>query len=289
MVMEERKLYTKREINYIKDKYGFSLSKGLGQNFLTDKNIIDNIVEGANITEDSLVIEIGPGIGVLTNELAKEAKKVLAIEIDKKLIPILGETVGHLENVEVLNADILEVDLCKVIEEQGEFGKVIIVGNLPYYITTPIIMKILEENVPANSITIMMQKEVADRIRSGPGSKVYGAISVAVQFYCEVIQLFTVPRDVFFPPPKVDSAVLRLDIKDDRPVEREEEPIFWETIKKGFGQRRKTLLNSLTGTKGLSKEQIKEVLEIAEIEEQRRAETLTIEEFKKIAQGIERA
>ncbi len=287
MTDRDIKLYSKKEIRLIKDKYNFELTKSLGQNFLTDKNIIDKIVEGTRIGENDLVIEIGPGIGVLTRELAGEAKKVIAIEIDKKLIPILNDTLCDLDNVEVVNHDVLKVDICKLIAEAGSFENVRIVGNLPYYITTPIIMKILEEKAPVRSITVMMQKEVAERINSGPGSKVYGAISVAVQFYCEVNYLFTVPKDVFYPPPKVDSAVIRLDVNAEKPVKDVDENKFWQCIKKSFSQRRKTLGNSLIGIDNLDKAGVKALLDKVGIDEKRRAETLSIEEFGRIAKGLD--
>ena len=236
------------------------------------------------------MIEIGPGIGVLTAEAAETAAKVVAIEIDKKLIPILGETLADYDNIRVINQDILKTDINEIIREERESGSftggVKIMGNLPYYITTPIIMGILEKGVGADSITIMMQKEVADRIKSSPGGKIYGAISVAVQYYCEVEQVASVPKEVFVPRPKVDSAVLKLTIRKERPVDLIDERSFFACIKAGFGQRRKTLLNSLTGVNGLGKEDIKEVLENAGVDAARRAETLDITEFAAIANGV---
>ena len=247
-------------------------------------------MEGAGAGEDDLVIEIGPGIGVLTAEAAEHAAKVVAIEIDSKLIPILDETLAEYDNVEVINQDILKTDLNEIIDVQrrsGSFtGDVKIIGNLPYYITTPIIMNILENSVRAESITIMMQKEVADRIKASPGNKTYGAISAAVQYYCEVEQVISVPKEVFVPRPKVDSAVLKLTIRKERPVDLIDEKAFFACIKAGFGQRRKTLLNSLTGTYGLSKDEIRIVLENAGIDPVRRAETLNMNEFADIANGV---
>ncbi|MDO4745805.1 MAG: 16S rRNA (adenine(1518)-N(6)/adenine(1519)-N(6))-dimethyltransferase RsmA [Bacillota bacterium] len=284
------KLYAPSTIQAIKEKHNFQLSKSLGQNFITDKSVIERIVEGSGAGEDDLVIEIGPGIGVLTAEAAETAGKVVAIEIDKKLIPILAETLGEYDNVRVINSDILKTDINEIIREEREAGSfsggVKIMGNLPYYITTPIIMGILEKGVEADSITIMMQKEVADRIKSSPGGKIYGAISVAVQYYCEVEQVASVPKEVFVPRPKVDSAVLKLSIRKERPVDLIDEKSFFACIKAGFGQRRKTLLNSLTGVNGLAKEEIKKILEEAGIEPARRAETLNIEEFAAIANGV---
>lgn len=284
------KLYAPSTIQAIKERHNFQLSKSLGQNFITDKSVIEKIVEGSDVGENDLVIEIGPGIGVLTAEAAESAAKVVAIEIDKKLIPILAETLADYDNIRVVNQDILKTDINEIIEEEraaGSFtGGVKIMGNLPYYITTPIIMGILEKGVNADSITIMMQKEVADRIKSDPGSKIYGAISVAVQYYCEVEQVASVPKEVFVPRPKVDSAVLKLSIRKDRPVDLIDEKTFFACIKAGFGQRRKTLLNSLTGVNGLAKDAIKEILENAGVEPARRAETLNIEEFAAIANGV---
>lgn len=284
------KLYAPSTIQAIKERHNFQLSKSLGQNFITDKSVIERIVEGSDVTEEDLVIEIGPGIGVLTAEAAETAAKVVAIEIDKKLIPILGETLADYDNIRVINQDILKTDINEIIREERESGSftggVKIMGNLPYYITTPIIMGILEKGVGADSITIMMQKEVADRIKSSPGGKIYGAISVAVQYYCEVEQVASVPKEVFVPRPKVDSAVLKLTIRKERPVDLIDERSFFACIKVGFGQRRKTLLNSLTGVNGLGKEDIKEVLENAGVDAARRAETLDITEFAAIANGV---
>lgn len=279
------KLYEPSTIRAIREEFGFKFSKSLGQNFLTDKNIIDKIVDGAEIGPEDTVIEIGPGVGVITYEAAQQAKQVIAIEIDKTLIPILDKTLGEFDNVKVVNEDVLKLDINKLIEEEGAKG-VKIMGNLPYYITTPIIMKILEEEVKADSITIMMQKEVADRIKAGPGNKIYGALSVAVQYYCTVEKVADVPRSVFVPQPNVDSVVLRLNIRDEKPVEVLDRKLFFDCVKAGFGQRRKTLLNSLQGIKGVDKSIISESLEAAGIEQSRRAETLSIEEFGAIANEV---
>ena len=279
------KLYEPSTIKRIRESYGFKFSKSLGQNFLTDKNIIDEIVEGADIGPDDLVIEIGPGIGVITYEAAQLAKKVIAVEIDKSLLPILEETLGAYDNVRVINEDILKLNLNEVIKEEG-LENVKIMGNLPYYITTPIIMKILEDGVKADSITIMMQKEVADRIKAAPGSKTYGALSVAVQYYCTVDKVANVPRSVFVPQPNVDSIVLRLNIRKEKPVELQNEKLFFDCVKAGFGQRRKTLLNSLQNVKGVTKEIAIESLQAAGVEASRRAETLDLEEFAKIANEV---
>lgn len=277
------KLYAPSTIKELKEKHGFHFSKSLGQNFLTDKNIIDHIIADSLIGENDLVIEIGPGIGALTAEAAQAAAKVVAIEIDQGLIPILKETLSDYDNVTVVNQDVLKTDLKALIQTHSRGGKVRIIGNLPYYITTPIIMKILEDQVPADSITAMMQKEVADRIKAAPGSKTYGALSVAVQYYCTVEQILSVPREVFVPQPKVDSAVLRMDARKEHPVELTDERMFFQCVKASFEQRRKTLLNSLTGTAGLSKDAIREILATAEIDSARRPETLDLCEFALIA------
>jgi len=285
------KLYAPSTINQIKEKHGFKLSKSLGQNFLTDKNIIDKIIDAADISEEDLVIEIGPGIGVITKEAAERAGKVISVEIDKNLIPILQETLKDFNNIEIINKDILKTNLNEIVEQNETINSqrvkgVKIIGNLPYYITTPIIMKILEDGVKADSVTIMMQKEVADRIKATPGGKDYGAISIAVQYYCNVVTVSNVPREVFVPQPKVDSTVLRLDIRKEKPVELLNENVFFACIKAGFGQRRKTLSNSLSGVCGLPKEETLKALEEAGIDPVRRAETLSLEEFALLANKI---
>lgn len=285
------KLYSPATINELKNKHGFKLSKSLGQNFLTDKNIIDKIIEKSMIGERDLVIEIGPGIGVLTAAAAAEAGKVVAIEIDRNLIPILKETLNEYNNIEIINSDVLKTDFHEILEQNKEIrGQKIdgvkILGNLPYYITTPIIMKILEDRVPADSITIMMQKEVADRIKAAPGTKAYGALSVAVQYYCTVAHVVNAPKEIFIPKPKVDSTVIRLDIRKEKPVKLISEEVFFAVVKAGFGQRRKTLLNSLTGVRGLTKEETASILSAAGIDPMRRAETLDLEEFAALANAV---
>lgn len=280
------KLYEPSVIKDISNRYDFRLSRSLGQNFITDGSVIDGIVVGAGITEEDLVIEIGPGIGVLTARAAASAGRVVAVEIDGKLIPVLKETLAGYDNIRIVNSDILKTDIKGIIEEEaarGFKGPVKIIGNLPYYITTPIIMKLLEEDVPAESITVMMQKEVADRIRSGPGSRAYGAISVAVQYYCSVEEIMKVSREVFIPRPKVDSAVLKLTVREKPPAEPADKKAFFSCVRAAFGQRRKTLLNSLTGYLDLSKGEIGAVLDEAGIDSRRRAETLSIEEFSRIS------
>ncbi|MBQ6899397.1 MAG: 16S rRNA (adenine(1518)-N(6)/adenine(1519)-N(6))-dimethyltransferase RsmA [Firmicutes bacterium] len=284
-----KKLYAPSTVKSIKDSHDFKFSKSLGQNFLVDKNIVDHIVDGAGIGPDDLAIEIGPGMGVITSEAAQRAAKVVAVEIDKTLIPILKETLAEHDNVDVINQDILKTDVNEIIETYGEgrtAKNIKIIGNLPYYITTPIIMKILEDGVPASSITIMMQREVAERINAKPGTKDYGALSVAVQYYCDTQIVANVPKEAFMPQPKVGSTVLRLDIREDRLVELKEKDVFFQVVKAGFGQRRKTLSNSLMGVSGITKEIVKDALEAAGIEPGRRAETLDLYEFAKLSNEV---
>jgi 16S rRNA (adenine1518-N6/adenine1519-N6)-dimethyltransferase len=289
------KLYSPTTIRQIKEKHGFKLSKSLGQNFLIDGNIVDNIIKGADISESDLVIEIGPGIGVLTAAAAQNAGKVIGVEIDRKLIPILEETLAEYGNVTILNQDILKTDLNDIIDSafegnQEAFSRVKIIGNLPYYITTPIIMKVLENqgtNQPLiDSITIMLQKEVADRIKAVPGSKTYGALSVAVQYYATVEMIAHVPKEVFTPRPKVDSCVIRLFLRKEPPVDLLSREAFFAVVKAGFGQRRKTLLNALTGVYSYTKEEAAAALEQAGIEPQRRAETLDQKEFALLSNAV---
>ena len=283
-------LYSPRTIRQLKDKYGFRFAKGLGQNFLTDPSVPEAMVRGAGISERDLVVEIGPGIGVLTCEAARAAGQVMTIEVDQRLLPILEETLQDYDNIEVINADVLQLDLKGLISQklqEYQLEGVKIIGNLPYYITTPIIMKLLEDGVPADSITVMMQKEVADRICSQAGSRVYGAISVCVQYYCQTELLLDVPRHVFMPQPKVDSAILLLEMRQQKAAEVSNEELFFRCVRAGFGQRRKTLCNSLSGAGNFPKDLIREVLNAAGIEESRRAETLTIEEFARIANQLD--
>ena len=280
------KLYSPSEINEIRTIFGFRNSKSLGQNFLTDKNIIDRIIEGSGVGPDDLVIEIGPGIGVITREAAAVAKKVVAVEIDEDLLPVLQYTLGDLNNVEVVNQDILKTDLKALITAQDFTGKVRVIGNLPYYITTPIIMKFLEEGIDCETITVMMQKEVADRLKAAPGKKECGAISLMVQYFADVKEIAKVPRTVFIPQPKVDSTVLRLDVLKEKPVDVEDEEHFFKVIKAGFAQRRKTVANSLSVLGDVTRNEILEALEKAGIDPVRRGETLSLEEYAKLSEAL---
>lgn len=273
-------------IKYIQKTFGFKNAKGLGQNFLTDPGVIEAMVDAAEIGPEDLVIEIGPGIGVLTDAAAKRAKKVIAVEIDKALLPVLKYTLAHHNNVEIINDDILKVDLNKIIQEEAvEKRNVKIMGNLPYYITTPIITQLLEKGTRAASITIMMQKEVAERIVSPPGKKSFGALSVAVQYYSNPQKVGSVPKEVFFPIPKVDSEVLILTLLEKPAVEVKDKEMFFRLVKAGFAQRRKTLSNSLKGA-GLDKDAVEKALEDSGIEGSRRAETLSLEEFASLSDAL---
>ncbi len=267
-------------------KHNFKFSKSLGQNFLIDTNVIDRIIEGARVKEGDYVIEVGPGIGTLTKEMGRTAEKVVAIEIDKTLIPILEETLEEFPNIEVINQDILKVDVQKLVEEKLNGGPIKLIANLPYYITTPIVMKFLEEDIPVTDIVVMVQKEVADRMNAKPSTKDYGALSVAVQYYCDTEIVAKAPRHMFMPQPNVDSTVIGLHIRENQIYNVDNEDIFFKTVKASFGQRRKTLLNSLGGLGFLNKEQIREALQLANIDEKRRGETLSIEEFASLANEV---
>lgn len=280
--MEDNRLYSPRYVRYIIDKYGFRFSKSLGQNFLIDGNLVRNIVKGADITKEDYVLEIGPGIGTLTEELALNAKKVVAVELDDTLLPVLDETLEKYDNVEIIHGDILKTDVKKIIEEKLGGGPIKVVANLPYYVTTPIISKLIEDNLNIDAIIVMVQKEVADRMAAGPGSKTYGSLSVFVNFYSNPEIILRVPKTVFMPQPKIDSAVIRLNIKDDLPnIDRDK---FFQVVKAGFSKRRKTILNSLS-TYGfaIEKDVIRQSLETANIKTNERAENLSIEDFMNIS------
>lgn len=280
------RLSSHRATKEVVNKHNFKFSKSLGQNFLIDDNVIDRILEGSRLSETDRIIEVGPGIGTLTREMGKVAENVVAIEIDKTLIPILKETLADLDNVEVVNEDILKVDVQGLINEKLNGGPVKLVANLPYYITTPIVMKFLEEDIPVTDIVVMVQKEVADRMNAKPSTKDYGALSVAVQYYCDTEIVAKAPRHMFVPQPNVDSIVIGLHVRDEKKYVVDNEDIFFKTVKASFGQRRKTLLNSLGGLGFLSKDEIREALQAANIDEKRRGETLSIDEFANLSNEI---
>ncbi|WP_339148294.1 MULTISPECIES: 16S rRNA (adenine(1518)-N(6)/adenine(1519)-N(6))-dimethyltransferase RsmA [unclassified Sutcliffiella] len=274
---------TPKRTKEILDKYGFSFKKSLGQNFLIDTNILRNIVEYGEVSEKTAAIEIGPGIGALTEQIAKRAGKVFAFEIDQRLLPILEDTLSPYDNVTVIHKDILKADVTELIgEELKAYEDVRVVANLPYYVTTPIIMKLLQEGLPLTSITVMLQKEVAERMAAKPGSKEYGSLSIAVQYYTKAETVMIVPKTVFVPQPNVDSAVIRLIVRDEPPVSVKDEEFFFEVVRASFGQRRKTILNNLTShlPDGKAKKQaIEAALANSSIDPKRRGETLSIEEF----------
>ncbi|MEK5078759.1 16S rRNA (adenine(1518)-N(6)/adenine(1519)-N(6))-dimethyltransferase RsmA [Solibacillus sp. FSL W7-1436] len=271
----------------ILEKYGFSFKKSLGQNFLIDPNILRNIVSHANLTENSGAIEVGPGIGALTEHLAREAKKVVSFEIDQRLLPVLEDTLSPYDNVKIVHSDILKADVAKVIEEEMPgIEDIMVVANLPYYVTTPILMKLLNDRLPIRGYVVMMQKEVADRITAKPGTKAYGSLSIAIQYYVTAEIAMVVPKTVFMPQPNVDSAVIRLIRHENPPVKVIDEDFLFEVSRASFAQRRKTILNNLQN--GLvngkqNKELILQALDEAGIEPSRRGETLSIQEFGKLA------
>lgn len=267
-------------------KHNFKFTKSLGQNFLIDDEIIDRIIEGARVGKGDKIIEVGPGIGTLTRELAQRADKLMAVEIDRNLIPILSETLAEYDKVTIVNEDIMKADINKLIEENLNGGPVKLVANLPYYITTPIIMRFLEENVNVTDIVIMVQKEVAERINATPGSKTFGALSVAVQYYCDTEIIAKVPRHLFVPQPNVDSIVIGLRVRPEKKYNVDNEEMFFKTVKSAFGQRRKTLLNSLTSMGVLEKDLVRAVLAEAKIDEKRRGETLSLDEFAHLSNCI---
>ena len=267
------------------NKYQFVFQKKFGQNFLIDTHVLDKIIRSAEITKEDFVIEIGPGIGTMTQYLAAAAREVAAIEIDKALIPILEDTLSGYDNVTVINEDVLKVDICKLVEEKNDGRPVKVVANLPYYITTPIIMGLFESHVPLESITIMVQKEVADRMKTGPGSKDYGALSLAVQYYARPELIANVPPNCFMPRPRVGSAVIRLIRYEKPPVEVRDEGLMFRIIRASFNQRRKTLMNGLNNAPDLhlSKEAVGEVLEEMGLAPGIRGEALTLEQFAELS------
>ena len=271
------------------EEFGHRLRKSLGQNFLIDSNIVDNIIKGAGVTKEDVVLEVGPGIGSMTEILAEHAKEVIAVEIDKYLIPVLDHTLGHLENVTVIHEDILKLDLQALHTSRGlkEGQKFKVVANLPYYVTTPIIMSLLEGEAPVESITVMIQKEVADRILSKKDVKTYGALTVACNVHADVKEIMVVPPTVFIPRPKVASSVIHLEPKGSL-VKEEDKKLFFAIVKDAFGKRRKTLLNSLSsGLLALSKDEVREALEQAEIDPKKRAENLSVEEFQRFMEKLQ--
>ncbi len=272
----------------ILQKYNFSFQKKFGQNFLIDTHVLDKIIRAADINKEDMVLEIGPGIGTMTQFLAEAAGKVAAVEIDKNLIPILNDTLAGYENVRIINDDVLKLDIRGLIAEENEGKPVKVVANLPYYITTPIIMGLFEEHVPVESITVMVQKEVADRMQTGPGNKDYGALSLAVQYYAKPYIVANVPPNCFMPRPKVGSAVIRLTCHERPPVAVEDERLMFDIIRASFNQRRKTLANGLNNSDKIAfpKEVIMDAIEQLGKGASVRGESLTLEEFARLSNAL---
>ena len=266
-------------------KYNMSAKKKFGQNFLIDSNVLEGIVEAAGITENDCVLEIGPGIGSLTQYLAEAAGRVVAVEIDKTLLPVLDDTLSEYNNVTIINNDVLKVDIDKIVEEYNQGRPIKVVANLPYYITTPIIMKLFESGALIESITVMVQKEVADRMAAGPGNKDYGSLSLAVGFYAEARPVMDVPPSSFIPQPNVGSAVVKLTKYTEPKVKVRDEKYLFEIIRTSFNQRRKTLSNSLSNNAGLgvSRDKVTDALVKMGIDERARGETLTLEQFAELS------
>ena len=278
-----------QETMFILKKYNITANKSLGQNFLINDEVIENTVNAANITDKDLVIEIGPGLGTLTSILLEKAKKVIAIELDDRMVNILNERFNLYSNFEIIHQDVLKVNLKHIIEtEKRENGieKVKIVANLPYYITTPIIMKLLEDKLDVESITVMVQKEVAERLIATPGEKLAGAITYSVNYYCEVEKVVEVPKESFIPAPEVESEVIKLILRKKAPVEVKDEDKFFKLIKVSFMQRRKTFLNGVSNSGLIEKQKLKNILEELEISENIRGENLSLEQFAKISNKI---
>jgi 16S rRNA (adenine1518-N6/adenine1519-N6)-dimethyltransferase len=288
--MMNKDIATPGRTREILEKYGFSFKKSLGQNFLIDTNILRKIVDFAELSDETGAIEIGPGIGALTEQLARRAKKVVAFEIDQRLLPILEDTLSPYGNVRIIHQDVLKADIHRVIAEEFiDVADIMVVANLPYYVTTPIIMKLLTDRLPIRGMVVMLQKEVADRLAAKPGTKDYGSLSIAIQYYTEAETVMTVPRTVFIPQPNVDSAVIRLIKRKQPPVKVEDEVFFFQVVRASFAQRRKTILNNLVNNlpngKAM-KEQIERVLTETDIDPRRRGETLTMEEFAALSNAL---
>ena len=277
------------DISVVKDllnRHGFKFSKALGQNFLINPSVCPRMADACGADENTGVIEVGPGFGVLTAELAKKAKKVVSIELDERLLPVLDETLAEFDNVEIINSDVLKVDLHKLIEEKFKGMKVAICANLPYYITSPIIMHLLESRLPVENITVMVQKEAAQRLCAPVGSRDAGAVTVAVDYYAEAKKMFDVSAGSFMPAPKVDSSVIRLDVRKQPPIELCDEKLFFRMVKAVFAQRRKTASNSISAGMSLPKETVYRAIELAGFGENVRAESFTLDELAALANAI---
>lgn len=270
-------------IKKILARNGFTFSKSLGQNFLVNPAVCPKMAELCGADRETGVLEIGPGIGVLTNELAKKAKKVVAIELDKRLLPVLNETLGEYDNVKIINGDVMKTDLSKLTSEEFPEMRVVVCANLPYYITSPVIMKLLEERLPIDALTVMVQKEAGQRLCAKVGTRLSGAVTAAVNFYSEASLLFNVSAGSFMPAPKVDSCVIRLDISKEPTVSVLDEKTFFRVVRGAFSQRRKTLSNSLSSGMNMEKQVINSILEKCEIPRNYRAEQLSMEQFARLS------
>lgn len=283
---------TPKRTKEIIQRHGFAFKKSLGQNFLIDQNILSKIVGAAELDDTKGALEIGPGIGALTQKLAETAAKVTAVEIDQRLIPILKEVLEPYPHIQIVHGDVLKLDLKTLIEtEYAGLSGISVVANLPYYVTTPIIMKLLEEHLPLENIVVMIQKEVAERMAAAPGGKEYGSLSIAVQYYCEPELVCIVPHTVFIPQPNVDSAVIRLKVRKEPPVAVDNEEFFFDVVQASFAQRRKTISNNLKSRffAKEGREELERLLQEAEIVPSRRAETLSLQEFARLSNVLLRA
>ncbi|MCQ2461875.1 MAG: 16S rRNA (adenine(1518)-N(6)/adenine(1519)-N(6))-dimethyltransferase RsmA [Clostridia bacterium] len=282
-------MYNLSDTAIIKDilgRHGFSFSKSLGQNFLVNPSVCPKMAELAGLDENTGVLEIGPGIGVLTSELAKRAKKAVAVELDSRLLPVLGETLSDFDNVEIINADVMKIDLSSLIKEKFGDMRVCVCANLPYYITSPVIMLLLESRLPIDSITVMVQKEAAQRLTARVGSRESGAVTVAVDYYSEAVKLFDVSRGSFLPPPNVDSAVIQLKVRETPPVSVSDEKLFFAMVKAAFAQRRKTAVNSVSSGLGISKQTVAAALQKSGLSVNARAESLSMQELAALCENI---
>ena len=276
-----------RVIQAVLKRHGFRFSKSLGQNFLVDPSVCPRMALACGADGNTGVLEVGPGFGVLTRELSLRAAKVVAVELDSSLLPVLGETLAGRPNVRVVPGDVLKLDLKALLREEFGGGKAVVCANLPYYITSPVLMRFLEERLPVSSLTVMVQKEAGERLCAPPGSRACGAVSAAVSYYAEPRILFGVPRTSFYPQPNVDSAVIRLDVRREPPVRVASETAFFALVRAAFGQRRKTVLNSVSSGLGLDRDQVLRALQKAGISPSARAEQLTLGELAEFSNGLE--
>ena len=277
-------LSSRNNVKRIIEKYKFRFSKSLGQNFLVDSAALDTIIDASDVNKDDVVLEIGTGIGTLTQRLCQNVKKVIAVEIDSSLIPILEETLEGYDNYEIINQDILKTDISKLLEQRNITQSIKVVANLPYYITTAIILKLLEENINLDLMVLMLQKEVADRLNAKKSTKDYGSLSIAVQFYCDTDIVDTIYKESFIPAPKVDSSVIRLTKRKEKKYIVKDEQLYFKLVRASFAKRRKTIINSILGYEDFTdKEKILKALELSELDPKIRGEALSLDEFARLA------